>query len=79
MSPTGSRAEHGWKCTYDVRELLVVSCPRCGSDDARPVARELGVTIARCRACRLTYTRTPLPDSQGHYHVDREVFARKSA
>lgn len=75
-APSGS-ASARWKRAYDAGELSVVRCPGCGSDKARPVAREFGITIARCRGCGLTYTRTPLPDSQGHYHVDRELFERK--
>jgi SAM-dependent methyltransferase len=77
VSPTDSPVDRGWKRSYDEDELLVVRCPRCASDDAHPVAREFGITIARCGACGLTYNRTPLPDSQGHYRTDREHFLRK--
>lgn len=71
------REVRGWKRSYDPHETLTVSCPRCASDDAHPVAREFGITIARCRDCGLTYTLTPLPDSQDHYGVDRELFECK--
>lgn len=77
MTRAGNHRLREWKRSYDEDELLVVVCPRCGSDDARPVAREFGIEIARCGACGLTYTRTPLPDPQGHYRTDREVFLRK--
>ncbi|MEA2154671.1 MAG: hypothetical protein QOE11_811 [Solirubrobacteraceae bacterium] len=77
MSSTGIPRDVQWKRCYEPDELLVVSCPRCGSGDARRVASEFGITIARCRGCGLTYTRTPLPDSQAHYRTDRDVFVRK--
>jgi SAM-dependent methyltransferase len=79
VSRAGDPADRRWKRSYDPAELLLVDCPGCGSQDAHPVAREFGITIARCRACGLTYTRTPLPDSQAHYHVDRERLERKYA
>lgn len=77
MSAMDGGASRHWKRFYDAAELLVVSCPRCGSDEANSVAREFGITISRCRACGLTYTRTPLPDSQSHYQTDRALFLRK--
>jgi 2-polyprenyl-3-methyl-5-hydroxy-6-metoxy-1,4-benzoquinol methylase len=66
-----------WKRSYSRHELLTVNCPRCQSDDGRRVAREFGIVIARCDRCGLTYTQTPLTDSQGHYHTDREHILRK--
>lgn len=77
VNSTRSSDEREWKRSYDEDELLIVSCPRCGAHDARPVAHEFGITIARCGACELTYTRTPLPDSQDHYKVHRELVERK--
>lgn len=77
MSQTGGPLGRPWKRSYEEGELLVVDCPRCASGDVRPLAREFGITVARCRACGLTYTRTPLPDSQSHYSVDRGRFLSK--
>lgn len=77
MTSAGIRGDEGWKRFYEPDELLVVDCPRCASGDARGLAREFGITIARCRACGLTYNRTPLPESQGHYSPDREFLLRK--
>jgi 2-polyprenyl-3-methyl-5-hydroxy-6-metoxy-1,4-benzoquinol methylase len=61
-----------WKTSYDESELASVACPHCGATRSRTVAREFGIAVARCSACWLTYTRTPLPNSQGHYAGSRE-------
>lgn len=76
VSASAARGEP-WKDFYEEAELLVVDCPLCASDDARVVAREFGIALARCRVCGLTYTRTPRSDSQSHYGADRQAVMRK--
>jgi 2-polyprenyl-3-methyl-5-hydroxy-6-metoxy-1,4-benzoquinol methylase len=68
-----------WQERYAAGELLVVPCPFCGSDDAQEIASEFGISIARCAACALIFTRTPRPGSQDHYRLGREEVLAKYA
>lgn len=77
VSGPQTQSPGGWKRSYAPDELLEVGCPRCGADGADEVAREFGIAIARCTACGLTYTRTPVPDSQSHYLVSEAEFRAK--
>jgi SAM-dependent methyltransferase len=66
-----------WKRAYAPDELLDVVCPVCGAHSPRDIAEEFGIAIARCGSCDVVYTRTPLPDSQGHYGPSREIALAK--
>ena len=68
-----------WKRSYGGGELLQVACPLCGCGAGSDIAHEFGIVIARCRACGVVFTRTPLPDSQRHYAVARSVIEEKYA
>jgi len=56
-----------WKLDYQPNELVEINCPACSARDPKDIAREFGITIARCNHCGLVYTRTPLRDAQAHY------------
>jgi ubiquinone/menaquinone biosynthesis C-methylase UbiE len=73
----GGDAPAEWKHGYAAAELLDVACPACGARRPRDLAEEFGIAIARCEACDLVYTRTPLPESQGHYGTSREAVVAK--
>jgi 2-polyprenyl-3-methyl-5-hydroxy-6-metoxy-1,4-benzoquinol methylase len=66
-----------WKRSYGADELLRVACPVCGCGAGSDIAHEFGIAIARCRACGVVFTRTPLPGSQRHYGVARSVVEEK--
>jgi 2-polyprenyl-3-methyl-5-hydroxy-6-metoxy-1,4-benzoquinol methylase len=68
-----------WKDHYAPGELLAVPCPGCGTAVSRPRAHEFGIEVAACVYCGLTYTRTPVPESQSHYEVSREAMESKYA
>jgi glycosyltransferase involved in cell wall biosynthesis/2-polyprenyl-3-methyl-5-hydroxy-6-metoxy-1,4-benzoquinol methylase len=69
-----------WKTGYARDELEDVACPGCGERRPHDLAEEFGIVVARCRACDLVYTRTPLPASQAHYSsVSREAMLTKYA
>jgi 2-polyprenyl-3-methyl-5-hydroxy-6-metoxy-1,4-benzoquinol methylase len=56
-----------WKPYYQPNELLEIPCPACSAREPKDIAREFGITIARCNCCGLVYTRTPLREPQAHY------------
>ena len=49
----------------------------CGSSESHDIAMEYDIAIARCRVCRLIFTRTPVRDSQSHYAVSRATIETK--
>jgi SAM-dependent methyltransferase len=76
------------KDAYSLDDVVVVSCPLCGSGERTEIHREYGVlVIAQCRACSLLYTspRVKAPeqvywgDGETYYEEARMVFEGKAA
>lgn len=74
---TSARDNDNWRSSYQPHELVEVACPGCDSRLFEDIANEFGITISRCRECRLVYTRTPHPDSQAHYLVAEKEYVAK--
>jgi SAM-dependent methyltransferase len=69
----------GWKEAYRDDEVEVVPCPLCGSDEARDVAVEWTLVVARCGSCGLDYVRRRPRAPEANYFQDPDVLLRKYA
>lgn len=66
-----------WKSSYREGEVGYVACPLCRSEEARTVAVEWSLVIARCKSCGMVYTRRRLADPHGLYRGEASAFQEK--
>jgi 2-polyprenyl-3-methyl-5-hydroxy-6-metoxy-1,4-benzoquinol methylase len=63
------------KDQYTDEDLIVVSCPYCGSDRRKLVYREHGaIVVSQCQGCSLIYTSSRLKSPEAVYWGDQEKY-----
>jgi SAM-dependent methyltransferase len=66
-----------WKQSYSEDEVAYVGCPLCRADEARDLAVEWSLIVARCDNCGMRYVRRRVMNPEWNYRGERDGFLRK--